>query len=401
MNVTLKAFAGRGMQSPNRIAIVAPDNLHAWKLESQSQLVIKRGRYNVTVWVYQGDVGTTVQPSEELPTDLNQVILLSKRSRDALSMSQPLDVRIIVPKSLRLNVVPALIDDLPSGEEAQVNEEICQIVCGWHDWTLIVHDGCSFPVRLQTRKMLSTNIRLSLLTRALICSAKSSEGLIDVQLTPLFDDRPSKIEPSPKPRSLFQRFFSVLPWMIQLFDRIAERLLRPLLGAPVVTLRTVGALVGDDNEQVIRLHSEVFPLIGVEPGDHVIVSWADRYVMAVALEAGEITPEEARTIKGLKRIDLFSESPEPSALDHLSIGVSAKLRSDLGIPRSTVLCVRRRLMTAVLGQLNQLTIPVLGLILAAVAVPNISYTAIAIGFIPMLILGMLPIRHKKPPHGRF
>jgi hypothetical protein len=58
-------------------------------------------------------------------------------------------------------------------------------------------------------------------------------------------------------------------------------------------------------------------------------------------------------------------------------------------------------MTAVLGQLNQLTIPVLGLILAAVAVPNISYTAIAIGFIPMLILGMLPIRHKKPPHGRF
>ncbi len=389
------------MQSPNRIAIVAPDNLHTWRLESPSQLLIKRGRYSVTVWVYQGDVGATVQPSEDLPTDLNQVILLSKRTRDALGMSQPLDVRIILPKSLRLNVVPALIDDLPSGDEAQVNEEICQLVCGWRGWTLIVHDGCSFPVRLHARKMLSTNIRLSLLTRALICSAKSSEDLMDVQLTPLFDDRPSKIEPGPESPPLFQRFFGMLLWMIQLLNRIAERLLRPLLGAPVVTLRTVGALVGDDNEQVVRLHSEVFPLIGVEPGDHIIVSWADRCVMAVALEGGKTTPEEAQTIKRLKRIDLFSESPEPSALDHLSIGVSAKLRSDLGIPRSTVLCVRRRLMTSVLGQLNQLTIPVLGLILAAVAVPNISYTAIAIGFIPVLILGMLPIRHKKPPHGRF
>ena len=248
-------------------------------------------------------------------------------------MSQPLDVRIILPKSLRLNVVPALIDDLPSGDEAQVNEEICQLVCGWRGWTLIVHDGCSFPVRLHARKMLSTNIRLSLLTRALICSAKSSEDLMDVQLTPLFDDRPSKIEPGPESPPLFQRFFGMLLWMIQLLNRIAERLLRPLLGAPVVTLRTVGALVGDDNEQVVRLHSEVFPLIGVEPGDHIIVSWADRCVMAVALEGGKTTPEEAQTIKRLKRIDLFSESPEPSALDHLSIGVSGKLRSDPRNPK--------------------------------------------------------------------
>ncbi len=389
------------MQSPNRIAIVTQDNLSAWDLESQSQLIIKRGSCSVTVWVYQGNVDTAVQPSDELPTDLNQVILLSKRSRDALAMNQPLDVRIIVPKSLRLKVVPALIDDLPRGDEAQVNEEIRQLVCGRHGWTLIVHGGCSFPVRLESRKMLSTNIRLSLLTRALICSAKSSEDLIDVQLTPLFEDKPSKKELIPEASPLFRRIFDMLRRTMQLLNRIVEQLLRPLLGAPVVTLRTVGALVGDDNEQVIRLHSEVFPLLGVKPGDHVIVSWADRYVMAVALEAGKITPEEAQAIKGLKRIDLFSESPEPSALDHLSIGVSAKLRSDLGLPKSTVLCIRRRLMTTVLGQLNQLTIPVLGLVLAAVAVPNVSYTAIAIGFIPVLILGMLPIRHKKPPHGRF
>lgn len=401
MNATLQAFVGRGLQSPNKIAIVTKATLKAWSLEPQSQLIISRRRNRITVWVYQREPNAITQPGDVLPADFNQAIFLSKRSRDSLKITEPSDVKISVPRSLRVKVVPALIDDLPSGDEAQVSDEIRQQVCGKNGWTLIVCEGCSFPVRLHSRKMLSANIRLSLLTRALICSAGTPQDPAEVQLTPLFDDHSAMDESTTTLRRAFQKFRRIVRWLVRYTNRGFESLLRLLLGAPVVTLRTSGALVGDDNEQVVRLNSGVFPLLGIKPGEHVCISWANRFAMAVALEAGKMTPEEVEAIKQLKRVDLFGDTTESPALDHLTIGVSAKLRFDLGIPRSTVLCVRRRLMTAFLGQLNQLTIPVLGLVLAAVAVPNVTFKAIALWFIPVLILGMLPLRHHKPPRGRF
>jgi hypothetical protein len=99
-------------------------------------------------------------------------------------------------------------------------------------------------------------------------------------------------------------------------------------------------------------------------------------------------------------VNLFIQRESKIAARHLVIGLSARLRAELGIPLRTAVTVRRRLVATFLGQLNQLVLPICGLALAAAKFPNVPMIAWIFGFLGVVMLGMVPVRHRKPPRGR-
>ena len=51
--------------------------------------------------------------------------------------------------------------------------------------------------------------------------------------------------------------------------------------------------------------------------------------------------------------------------------------------------------------MNELTLPLGGLLLAAVAIKDFPLTYVAIGTVVITIFAMLPARHRVPPRGRW
>jgi len=392
--MTFRAFAGKGLASPSRIAVVDASVLIRWGLESQSQIMLSSAEVHELVWVYpsKGDVreaaDLTASIVDTLPENLKstEMILLSKRARDAFGEHGPVEVTVTVPKTVRLNVAPALIHDLPRGDEVQLPDAIARLLVNGCGWGLLVHEGCSVPVRLRTRPMSQQRVRLSMLTRTLL-STPDAQPIQNVQLSALLH--------TPWPV-----FYAPVRRLRGLVNRLFELLLRPLLGSTRVVLRTTQALVGDDSEQVARLHTGVFPLLGIKPGDHIIVTWAKRQAFAIALETEDITEQQSQALRTLQMVNLFVHGDNKIAIDHLAIGLSATLRAELGIPPRTAVMVRRRLGTVFVGQLNQLVLPVCGLAIAATKFSNIPRVAWVLGFVLVLFVGMFPARHRKPPRGR-
>lgn len=390
----LRACAGKGLASPNKIGVVDQSVLANLCLESQSQVAISTDNAREVIWIYasKADVLESVEwPSGSKQASLHdlkvtQILLLSKRARELLALEHPSDVDVTIPATIRLNIAPALITDLPRGDEVHVAKKIARTLEAGNGWGLLVLQECSIPVQLRAREMKDDRVRLSMLTRTLLC-ATDTDPIHDVQLSALLHvSWPLLRAPIRRLRGLINRFI--------------EFLLRPLLGSPRIALGTTQALVGDDNEQVARLNPSVFPLLGIKPGDHIIVSWAKRQVFAIALEAEDVADKERESLRKLQMVNLFIQGESKVAARHLVIGLSAKLRAELGIPLRTAVMVRRRLAATFVGQLNQLVLPICGLALAAARFPNVPAIAWILGFSLVLAVGMFPVRHRKPPQGR-
>jgi hypothetical protein len=415
----LTAVPAIGLRSSQPAGAVVRQLLERLVLQVQSQVLITNGEREIAIWVYASDALPECEaPPKMQPED---VIWLSKRARDFLGTDASPVVWLVPPATDALLVVPALIDDLPPVNVAHVSYNTRQRLASPGGWSVLFTEGWTMPVRLHGRKMPDDHIRLSHHSRALLGLEREGHGSESnavaqsarqstpahfrrVQVSAMIEPRLRWSESFGR-RSPFGRRFGPAAgaalFLYQLLAQLAEWLLRPLIRAPAVALRTTEALAGDDTNQVIRLSREVFPLLGVKPGDQLIVNWAGRQAIGTVLEALAIDEEERARLGEYQGVDMPTRDARIIPLDYLSVGISAEMRADLGMNRHTVVTLRRRLLTILIERANDLTIPVGGLILAALLVPGMSLVFLALGIVAVLVLGMAPIRYKSPPRGRW
>ncbi|HEY1770149.1 MAG TPA: hypothetical protein VGG02_07825 [Chthoniobacterales bacterium] len=293
------------------------------------------------------------------------------------------------------NVISALIDDLPDAFEAHL-PRVRQKDCERSKWFLLSSRDYTIPVRVRWRDQKPDVIRLSMISRVLLNPFEAETKLASIQLQALPKEKLRIF-----PKSSFYRWRHSGPDFGGIIEGVkagpsvlCECLVRHIVGGNSLCLRTVEADPGDDSYYLLRLSASAFDLLGIAPGDQVEVSWADRRTFGIALVSQETA------LKGdISRVERVHTRIEREISDNLTIGVSAPIRAALGIPRRTAVRIRRRAFPLVLRQVNQLTIPVLGLYLAALAISGIRVIFLAAGLFGIVVLLLLSLRYPKPPKG--
>jgi len=190
-------------------------------------------------------------------------------------------------------------------------------------------------------------------------------------------------------------------------DSWFENLLAARLGSPSIALRVVQGYPGDDGGAIARLHPSLFPMLGLLPGDHLIVEWGTRRAIVIAFEDDVDDAHHNRGhIKktqgvGLKSADLPENFPE-----YLLIHLSAPARTlALGIPSSrpsTVVTVKRRIRTRLLSEISKILLPISVLIFGGSALPvshGMKITITIILIIIFLLTALSPLKISRPPEG--
>ena len=82
--------------------------------------------------------------------------------------------------------------------------------------------------------------------------------------------------------------------------------------------------------------------------------------------------------------------------DNLIVQVTAPMRAELGIPRNTVVTVRRWILPLVFARLSVLSLPIGAVVFASLQV-HLSALAIVVTMAVVLILSFALLRRKAPP----
>jgi hypothetical protein len=388
----LRALKAHATRAPIPVAVLTPGAMRILGLERGMRVIAVNGAIRVGVWICSTDEAPQKTAEGEQTDD---VVWLSKRARDLLHLEDGA-VELRVEEFETFDVLPALVDQLPRDDEADVAAADARRL---GRWLLAYNGGVTIPIRVRSRRNDVGTLRMSRLTRVL---AGLREERPRVRVSRLQDENLRWTD------SL--RGITRIPgWtgaVVALLVRISrwigwatELLLRTLFHAPALAMATVEARLGDDTNRIIRIPSETFGLLGIKPGDDVLVEWAGRRVIAVAQESGEQIPGDHAAVP---TVDTWgSDKIMPSEARHLVIGIGAEMRGELRIPRRTVVMVRRHVTSIFADRINELTVPVGGLLLAAVAIQNFPVVYVIAGTFVVTILAMLPARYRVPPRGRW
>jgi hypothetical protein len=194
-----------------------------------------------------------------------------------------------------------------------------------------------------------------------------------------------------------------LGWLVmgaRLLDFALELGLRAVFGSRWLSFRIIQSHPGDDDlRDTIRLHPAAFTALEVAPGGQVLVEWAGERICVRALEDhnpfGGSLSSYVKQVVGVR----YDPGPPQDFPPHLIARVPAPVRRQLGIPPNTTIVVRRRIRPALVAQLNQLTVPLAGLVLAAVAFPPVRGWPLLLGIFAAAFLGLAPLRMARPPRG--
>lgn len=389
----LYGVAAHNTRAPIPVAVLTPEVMDALRLESGMRAIAVNGSLRIGVWICSTKEAPQKSSLEGRSRD--ELIWLSKRARDLLRFESGL-VELQVKESETFNVLPALVDQLPRDDEADVTVSDARRL---GHWVLAHNDGLTIPIRLRPRRKEAGVMRMSRLTRVL---ARLPDEHPHIRVTPLQQERLHWTDALRGVTRVPGRGGALLALVFRAFRVVSwgtELLLRHLFHAPALAMTTVEARLGDDTNRVIRIPSETFSLLGIKPGDDVLVEWAGRRVIAVAQESFEKT---AGGHASVPTVDTWGSDKEPpSEARHLVIGIGAEMRGELRIPRRTVVTVRRRVTSIFAHRINELTVPVGGLLLAAVAIRDFPLVYVAAGTVAVTILAMLPARYRVPPRGRW
>jgi hypothetical protein len=178
-----------------------------------------------------------------------------------------------------------------------------------------------------------------------------------------------------------------------------EAVARSLLSAPEIAFRTVDALPGEDHACTVRLTADLFPLLGTQPGKQVYVAWGNRNtVVATALVADDPKLSPAQWAS-TDRVGYHS--PRARAIPAFArLRVGAEIRASLGIPRTAVVTVRRRVTSLILSKLNELIIPATGLFIALNVDAKLKTWEVLLAIGVILALLLVPLRIRPNPRGR-
>jgi hypothetical protein len=415
----------KGTLAPVPVAFVRPSVLDAWGLLPQTLVEISNGRRSLAVWLRPTTDGGGAPFAASV--DNGYPLWLTARARTLLGVQAGDRVSVRVPQRVSPRVLTAAVDDLPGAGEIDVSHADARRVGRGRPWALLVSEQIAMPVRMRVRALRPGQIRLSMLGRVLLFgrgeqagAALTAEGEGEPVLRIVGVTQP----PAPRPLVLCEIPPDRLPFRdaLRRHSRVAARRgsvagllsrgartfssgvehgLRGLLLAPPFGFRTSAAEVGDDGNAVVRLHHSAFPLLGIAPGNQVLVQWADRQTIAIALESVTATEPDRPGIAALQRVEVFARRDREPGLEALTAGVAAGIRFDLGIPRHTVVTIRRRVTPLVVARLNELVIPLGGLLLAAAAIPGFRGWFLAAGALVVVLLSMLPLLYSSPPPGRW
>ena len=317
---------------------------------------------------------------------VSQGLIKALREADAETIEGTLEL----PLAGRFAVRPSRADDVPSGDVLQMSAQDAaslDVDSERHSRLLITtSEGIVGSLRVDIRSHVSLGeVRLSMLTRTLLRVPPGEQVMIsDVR-------NMSRLVRSSRSRR---------HRLVRSIDRHFESILVYLFRAPQATLQATQTPPSDDaGLDVVRLDEAIFGYLGIGPGEQILLQWDGRRSAARALIAvPQVTAVEGGiTVQGVDRRSNASAVLPPSLL----VLVSAQVRRDLGLPVGAIVTVRRRVRTTLQGRLNQLTLPLLGLLLAGAAINHLSFLILGAGVALTCVLGLANLRIPRPPRGQF
>jgi len=354
-----------------------------------------------TIWLHEEHNSSVIAPG---------TVAMSTRLRRRLGVTaDDALIEFHVSNQITLRVTTPQAHDLPRGGGVQVDESVYRQFLLRHRSRralLTTSSGLGLPVQLERRRHDRGVVRVPLSLRVLAQVTKGD----DIQLSAQPKQRPFSTERAllrifarVPVGELSRRLGLVLGWLVmlpRLVDFILEAFLRVAFRAPVLALRITQAHPGDDGlANTVRLHPAALSAIGCKPGGQVLLKWGGRQMAVRALE--DHAPHgEGLSATVLASVGIRYEGELPADFPpHLVGRVPAPVRTQLGIPPHTAVEARRKIRPALLGQLNQLATPLAGLVLAAVALPDIRGWPVFVGTAIAIAFGLAPLRMPRPPRG--
>ena len=391
------------------VAVVARDVATSTALPILA--TVHTGRRVRRIWLYRERQLRDASGTQVLAAVGGMTITPPTARALGVSATGPTPVTMQLPPQLRLRVMAAKWYDLPRGNTLYITADAAKRVTRrrvLQRWTLMTSGGIAAPMRVRTRRdMRQTDARTTLMLRVLL--GLDSRAVVQLTRPPVRDraETASRIKGrvarrrdigTPLRPLIYIAAVAVIG--LRYLDWLVEVALRIALRSPTITLRTMQAAIGDDNDNIARVHPDIFPFLGVRPGQQVLVDWCGATAAAVILEHHvEARPEEAQRARNFQRVentlvDLPNDFPT-----YLLIRVPAGVRHELRMPASTVVTIRRRLRPLVLTHLNQLTLPLSGLAAATAAIPELRWWPTITISGGVLVLSFLNLRMTRQPKG--
>ncbi|MBE1536410.1 hypothetical protein [Actinomadura algeriensis] len=357
---------------------------------------LEGGRRSVAAWLVGSDGGRW----DTCPTPVDSTARLSapvwRDLRTGADRPADGDRLEIVIAGTRVPVLPARIERVLSAAEVGLHRDDARRL-GLRRWASVNHDGV--PALCRVRRTRDDrdrgHVRLSYQARMLLNVPPGTEGA-----------RPEVLVGPPPARG--RRMLRVgeprwsdrgTRWPRRLPRRAgtgAELAGRVLLRAPALCFRTIEATPGEDREQTVRLPEELFALLGTEPGKQVYLEWGPgNRTVATALPLGAIGDGDWPQVRVAGH---RGSAPRPPDVSVAAVG--AVSRAALGVPRTTVVTVRRRVGPLVASRLHQLVVPTTALMVALTADIKLKAWDLALAGAVIVGLMLAPLRMRRNPRGR-
>lgn len=348
-----------------------------------------------TAWVVSGEGGwETCRTPWRLAAQLSGAAW-----RDLMGGGPPRSgERVVISFPIhRQRVRPARVERLLAGNELGMHHADAAAL-DIRDWVFVNSGGVPgiFRVRTSTDSRDRGIVRLSYQARMLLGVPERRLGLLpELLIGPVaaYGRPPLVGEPRLEGRGSGS-WRKVLRWPGSRLEHAVTALLR----APEIVLRSTDAKPGEDQSLMVRVSAELFPLLGTTAGQQVFITWGPRCrAVATALaesdEAGRGKWAQTDVVGAAAK----AARPVPS---FANIRIGAETRATLGIPRTAVVTVRRRVTSLILGRLNELILPTTGLFIALAVNVKLQTWTLALATITIFALLMAPLRLRRNPRGR-
>lgn len=361
--------------------------------------VLSDGHKDINVWVF-GEESPELRNrgmAVKWPKNpLHNEIAVSRRVSDFFGPSLG-QMTLTLPRAISANFRRAAVDKLPSSLEARVAPEVLKLFSPGAErgyWVLATTDSVAIPIRLvpdSTKGNLENpELRAGALLRFFLDLGEKSQ----VQLSPIehvLNDRPTRNQRIVRKSVAHGKrghAQAATAAVIRTKRRVSYALdtsLRMLFGAPSVAVVSHPASLGDDTEQIVRLHPSLFSMLGISPGDEIFVEWGGRRTVAVAFE---FSPDSSM------------RASDSTHTGHLQALVSAQIRFDLGMPRSSALELRRRVVPKVLDNINDAFIPAVSVLIGMISL-GLTGPEMVFSVLFAVYLSLLKVRVPQASPGQF
>jgi hypothetical protein len=307
---------------------------------------------------------------------LNQAYRRRLQLSEGSSISIQPAVECIACTAIAATTRPPPVGSLTTGGQPAVDSLACRLAeAPAGALHVIVYEGVVFPLHVIIGSQEDSALRVDFLTRLLL-GAPPKPTLSAWPLTDALQ------------QELCGRAGETTVVTARLQRQAIERVARWFLGAPVLALRADYSLPGDEAQNICRIHERMFDVLGIKPGDRVVIQWGHRSATATVLKQWR-SPEADKYARssGVRQLTA-DDIPEDY---HISVPASAL--ASFGAPRDAVVLVRRELVTLVANNALILAVPFTGLLLALINKMQWYFVVLVTGL--LFVLSFLPLRRSE------